>query len=208
MVPRGPSGSDTGRIFTRIFCVSFMVDETPRRQRFLPPGASPERSALAHRLLAVLMAQDGSTTRICEAVAGFPVKVELLRQTVVADVPDIVREVLPGARFIERVTSLAAGGEVMMDNLSYVALDRLPQTLQRDLEAGCIPIGHLLTTLWVRRQPLPRQDEQLTQRLWSLVGLPDPEASRAYCIAEQEGPLMVIAETYRQGMLTDFDQQT
>lgn len=42
----------------------------------------------------------------------------------------------------------------------------------------------------------------LYQQLWSEVGLPDPEASRNDCIATPEGPRMLIAETYRRGMLT------
>jgi hypothetical protein len=41
----------------------------------------------------------------------------------------------------------------------------------------------------------------LHARLWSAAGVPDPEASRAYRILTPEGPRMVIAETFRQGML-------
>ena len=45
----------------------------------------------------------------------------------------------------------------------------------------------------------------LYERLWAVVGLPDPEASRTYCIATPEGPRMLIAETYRRGMLMGRD---
>jgi len=37
----------------------------------------------------------------------------------------MMRRQLPGTRFIERITSLVAHGEVMMDNLTYIALDGL-----------------------------------------------------------------------------------
>jgi chorismate-pyruvate lyase len=88
----------------------------------------------------------------------------------------------------------------MMDNLTYIALAGLDADLRRDLEAGTIPIGHLLAPLWIRRSALPSAQDLLA-RLWHQVGLPDSNASRVYKIATVQRPLMVIAETYRQGML-------
>ena len=153
-------------------------------------------------MLRLLLAQDGSTTRLCETVAGRAVSLLLLHQATTTDVPPIVREALPGTHFIERITSLCAHGEVMMDNLTYIALQDLEPSLQRDLQAGTMPIGHLLARLWVRREP--RADAaSLQQRLWTTVGLPDPGATRAYRIVTPEGPRMLIAETYRRGMLMD-----
>ena len=157
-------------------------------------------------MLALLLAQDGSTTRLCETVAGGPVALWVYAQRTVDSVPAEVRAVLPGARFIERITCLAAHGQVLMDNLTYIALDGLAPDLQRDLEAATLPIGHLLARLWVRRAALaPEAAPVLTARLWDVVGVPDAPASRSYRIVTPEGPLMLIAETYRRGMLMTRD---
>lgn len=160
----------------------------------------PADLANAQRVLQLLLAQDGSTTRLCETIAASPVQLHLLAQAVTGDVPAQVREALSGTMFIERVTSIAAHGEVMMDNLAYIALDGLDADLRRDLETGTTPIGHLLARLWVRRTAQPSAQD-LLDRLWRYVGLPDRSASRSYRIETPQGPLMVIAETYRQGML-------
>lgn len=148
------------------------------------------------------MAQDGSTTRLCEAVAGGPVQLQLLHQQATRQVPAAVREHLPGDAFIERITCLAAHGEVLMDNLAYIALEGLPSDIERDLRAGTLPIGHLLARLWVRREPLPL-DDSLTARLWDAVGSPDASATRSYRIVTPEGPRMLITETWRRGMLME-----
>lgn len=155
-------------------------------------------------MLQLLLAQDGSTTRLCETIAGGPVALQVLEQRVVHVVPGEVHDALPGSSFIERITCLAAHGQVMMDNLSYIALDGLPADLRRDLESGSVPIGHLLARLWVRRAFLDAAPT-MYERLWNVVGQPDPDASRAYCIATPEGPRMLIAETYRRGMLMERD---
>ena len=176
--------------------------ESFRRERFADPGAGAADTRHAQRTLALLLAQDGSTTRLCEAIAAAPVTLQVLHQGITADVPQVVRAALPGTRFIERITCLAAHGEVMMDNLAYIALDGLAADLQRELESGSVPIGHLLARLWVRRAPL-NDVHELQQRLWHSVGQPDPAATRSYTITTPEGPRMVIAETYRRGMLMD-----
>ena len=155
-------------------------------------------------MLRLLQAQDGSTTRLCEAIAGGSVALHVLEQRVVHVAPREVHDALPGSSFIERVTCIAAHGEVMMDNLSYIALEGLPPHLRRDLEDGVMPIGHLLARLWVRRSFLAAAP-MMYERLWTVVGLPDPDASRAYYIATPEGPRMLIAETYRRGMRIERD---
>ena len=154
-------------------------------------------------MLQLLLAQDGSTTRLCETIAGGPVSLHVIEQRVVNEVPAEVRAALPGTGFIERITCLAAHGEVMMDNLSYIALDGLPADVRRDLEAGVMPIGHLLARLWVRRAFLDAAPA-LYERLWAAAGwLRDAAASRTYCIVTPDGPRMLIAETYRRGMLME-----
>ena len=173
------------------------------RQRFHQPSDPPAQAERARSMLQLLLAQDGSTTRLCEAIADGPVSLHVLAQRVVDVVPAEVRATLPGSGFIERITCLAAHGQVLMDNLTYIALDGLPADVRRDLEAGVMPIGHLLARLWVRRTFLDAAPV-LYERLWDAVGgLADADASRTYCIATPEGPRMLIAETYRRGMLME-----
>jgi len=169
--------------------------DAPRRSCFLDRDASDD----TRRLLELLLVQDGSTTRLCEAIARGPVTLVVLHQAQAVDVPALVRDGLPGTRFLERITSLVAHGEVMMDNLSYIALDGLDPSLRSELEGGQVPIGHLLPRLWLRREPLADAGV-LHERLWRAVGLPDPAATRAYRIVTPEGPRMAIVETFRRGM--------
>lgn len=172
-----------------------------QRERYRDPLAPPEQAAHAGRLLSLLLAQNGSTTRLCETLAGGPVALHLLHQSTTSGlVPEPVHSTLPGTRFIERITCLAAHGQVMTDNLVYVALDGLDAALQRDLEQGTVPIGHLVAGAFVRRRFLaPTHD--LQDRLWRVVGLPDTAASRAYGLATAQGLHMLIVETFRRGML-------
>jgi len=168
------------------------------RERFIDAGSTCH--AHARRILALLLAQDGSTTRLCETIAGGRIELRLQHQAPTIDVPAAVHESLPGTRFIERITSLAAHGQVMMDNLTYIALDGLDASLQNELEAGLTPIGHMLARMWVQRETMPASD-LLHERLWDAVGLPDRGATRTYRIVTPEGPRMLIVETYRRGML-------
>jgi len=171
-----------------------------RRQRLHQTSDTPAQAAHARSVLRLLLAQDGSTTRLCEIIAAGPVTLQVLEQRVVDTAPAEVRAALPGTRFIERVTCLAAHGQVMMDNLCYIALEGLPDELRRELEGGQAPIGHLLARLWVRRE-FRAAAPRLYERLWAAVGLPDPGAARAYTIVTPTGPCMLIAEAYRRGML-------
>ena len=166
-----------------------------------------DESPTTRAFLRLLLAQDGSTTRVCETVACGPVDLHLLHQSVTADVPPGVRDALPGTRFIERLTSLAAHGEVMMDNLSYISLDGLADDIRVDLEAGRLPIGHLLARMWVRRATW-LDSAWLVDRLGAAFGLPDPAASRAYRIVTPDGPCMLIAETFRRGMRMQVQRAT
>jgi chorismate-pyruvate lyase len=168
-----------------------------RRERFTDAPDAQQR-----RVLGLLLAQDGSTTRLCEAIAGGPIELHVIDQRVTSEVPEIVRRQLPGGTCVRRITSLAAHGQVMMDNLTYVALAGLEPDIEADLRAGQLPIGHLLARLWVRREPVMEAAE-LTQQLWDAVGLPDPAAARSYRIVTPGGARMVITEAYRRGMLMD-----
>lgn len=151
-------------------------------------------------LLRVLLALDGSTTRVCEAVAQGPVALELLHQRQTAEVPAAVRGQLGGTEWLERVTSLHAHGQVQMDNLSYTRLDAVPAWFLEALQGGQAPIGHLLKQLFVQREALPGAPE-IEQALWQHVGAPDLRASRCYRVVTAQGPLMLIFETFRRGMV-------
>jgi chorismate-pyruvate lyase len=162
-------------------------------------------SGAAHALLLrLLLAQDGSTTRLCEAIAGQAIQVVLHRQLKTDDVPQAVREQLGGEAWLERISSLCCDGAVMMDNLSYTRLDAVPDWFLVALEAGTAPIGHLLESLFVKRERVPGS-AAIKSRLWEAVGMPDDSASRSYRIVSPDGPLMLIFESYRAGMATVFD---
>lgn len=148
----------------------------------------------------MLLALDGSTTRVCEAVAGAPMTVQLVHQEQTDHVPQAVREQLGGSRWLRRVTSLHAHGPVLMDNLSYTRLDAVPDDFLAQLEQGTAPIGHLLQRLFVQREPRAGSSE-IQQTLWHHVGQPDLRASRCYAIVTPQGPLMLIFETFRSGMV-------
>ena len=153
-------------------------------------------------LLRALMALDGSTTRVCEAIAQAPMTVQLLSQQQTDSVPPGVREQLGGERYLHRVTSLHAHGRVLMDNLSYTRLDAVPDWFLAKLDEGVAPIGHLLQKLFVQREPL-RSTPEIESALWQHVGHPDLRASRCYRIVTERGPLMLIFETFRSGMVVD-----
>jgi chorismate-pyruvate lyase len=165
------------------------------RCRFHDVGSDPAAAAL----LRLLLAQDGSATRLCETIAGGAIALHLLEQRVVSVLPVDAHALLPGREYLERITSIAAHGEVMMDNLSYIALERLPPALRGELEGGRVPIGHLLGGLWMRRR-FVAPGAAFFERLWAVVGQPDPAASRAYCVDTPEGACMLIGETFRRGM--------
>src|SRR5512139_815447 len=151
-------------------------------------------------LLRALLALDGSTTRVCEALAQSPMQVQLIHQKRTHEVPQAVREQLGGSAWLERVTALHAHGEVLMDNLSYTRLDAVPDWFLAKLDEGSAPIGHLLQRLFVQREPQPGSPE-VEQALWQHVGQPDARASRCYRIVTAEGPLMLIFECFRRGMV-------
>ncbi|MEY4564999.1 MAG: hypothetical protein RLZZ618_4276 [Pseudomonadota bacterium] len=158
--------------------------------------ADPAHAAL----LRMLLAQDGSTTRCCEAVSGGPVDLVLHHQTRTQTVPSDVHQHLGGTEWLQRVTTLVAHGQVMMDNLSFTRLDAVPDWFLDSLDEGTAPIGHLLNKIFVRRD---RVDTSATLQalLWTHVGQPDLNASRSYRVSTPDGPLMLIFETFRGGMV-------
>jgi len=77
------------------------------RERFHDPAHTPAQRAHAQALLQLLIAQDGSATRLCEVIAGAPLGLQV-RQAVTSAVPPIVRAQLPGTAFLERYSTLGA----------------------------------------------------------------------------------------------------
>lgn len=164
---------------------------TPERQLFSTRAADQP-------LLRLLLAQDGSATRLCEALAQGPITVQLQFQRRTTDVPASVIAQLGGNAWLERATTLHAHGVVLMDNLSYTRLDAVPDWFLAGLDAGTTPIGHLLDRLPIQREDLPFADDIAT-RLWSQVGLPDTRAAKLYRIRTATGSLMLVMETFRAG---------
>ena len=187
---------------------------TLRRARLLADWSAAE-APWAARMAELLLTQDGSATRLCEQVAGGPVGliVHHQRALTAAEAPPEVRASLPGDGFIERLVTLHAHGEVMMDNLSWLAPEALAPDIRAELAAGRTPIGHLLARMWIRRVAQPTTPA-LAGRLWQQVGLPDLGATRSYLIAvpAPQGavdpthaapgrPAMFITECFRRGLL-------
>jgi chorismate-pyruvate lyase len=168
----------------------------------------PLRESFVHdepvsvRLLRLLLGQDGSTTRLCEVIAAGPVELYLHLQARVESVPDTVLERLGGESWIERITSLHVAGHVMMDNLTWTRVDRIPTEFADELERGELPVGRLLDRLFVKRQMI--QASSLGEILWTVTGLPDPRASRAYTISSDQGAFMLVFETYRAEIARRF----
>jgi chorismate-pyruvate lyase len=167
----------------------------------------PHDDLTASSLLRLLLGQDGSTTRLCEVIAGVPVELRLHSQSRVETVSDSVLEHLGGRSWIERITSLHVMGDVMMDNLTWTQVDRIPSEFVDDLERGELPVGRLLDRLFVKRQIVSASS--LGDVLWNQTGLPDPRASRAYTISTQDGSsdsaaFMLVFETYRAEIARRF----
>lgn len=166
-------------------------DTALRRERF-------PRDQRHAALLRLLLAQDGSATRLCEALAGRKVTVVLQHQVRTTDVPEVVRRELGGDEWLERATTLHAWGTVLLDNLSYTRLDRLPDWFLAKLDQGDTPIGYMLDQLFLQRDDLPLAAD-MAARLWPLVGLPDEGAAKLYRVAMPQGALMLVMETFRAG---------
>lgn len=181
--------------------------QPPQRQRFFEAdendGAALADAACdgAHALLRLLLVQDGSTTRLCEAIAaGAPLRLLIHRQRVQPVIPAAVRALLPDDEpLLERIVSICARDRVMLDALSYIAPARLPEPLRRELDSGAVPLGRMFDRLWIRREFLP-PTRALGEPLWDAVGLPDAAATRSLRIATPEGPFLVLTETFRRGM--------
>ena len=158
----------------------------------------------ARNLLKLLLVQDGSTTKLCEAIVGSRVALTLHLQTRVETVPEVVRLELGGTNWLKRVTSLHSESRVLMDNLTFTRLDQVPDWFLEELEQGVAPVGHLLSKLFVRRHRIASTPE-LAAHLFEIVGLPDINSSRAYTINTEQGGLMLVFETYRAGLARAFE---
>jgi chorismate-pyruvate lyase len=160
--------------------------------------------AHARNLLKLLLAQDGSTTKLCEAIAESRVVLTVHVQSRVETVPEVVMRELGGTSWLKRITSLHSEAQILMDNLTYTRLDRVPDWFLTDLEQGLAPVGHLLEKFFVRRERLDSTID-LEQVLFDIVGFPDSSSSRAYTINTELGALMMVFETYRAGLARAFE---
>lgn len=170
------------------------------RRRFdegLEPGTPV--ALWAEALLKILLAQDGSATLLCETIAKGPVRLDVVHQAVTTYVPQDVRAYLSGETFIERQVCISTCDEVMMDNLSYVAVGTIDSELSDYLEAGISPIGHFFDRRWTRKKPVP-SPASVQRQLWRRSGVPDLSAVRSYLLEMPHGTCMLITETFRFGM--------
>jgi len=176
-----------------------------RRRRFLDASQPARELAWSRRLLALLLAQTGSTTRLCEWIASGPVGLELVHQAWRDAPPPALQGIAGQGPTLERVTTIHAHGEAMMDNLVFVPGEGLGDDLLEGLRAGTIPVGHLVDRGFTRRSPMPTGAERdaFLDLLWARFGLAEPEAARAYILEISGGPRLLIAEAYRHGMLRD-----
>jgi chorismate-pyruvate lyase len=170
------------------------------RERFLRDSGTLIEGKWEATLLRLLLAQDGSTTRLLETMTGQSVSVHVIDQHLVRTLPAALDGTLPGKRFLRRITSLGIGGQVLLDGLAYIAIDVLPSRLVRELEEGVRPIGYVLSSVWTRRA-MHNQDTSLLEELWKTVGKPDLPASRSLRMFTPRGPCMLLAETFRRGVL-------
>lgn len=170
------------------------------RDYFHSDSDTPAQATLAKTVLRLLLQQDGSTTRLLEMLAGGSISVHVLEQRIVHELPAQLAESLPGHTFLRRLTCLEAGGHVLLDSASYIAVETLPRPVVRALEEGIQPIGHALAQLWTRRS-FRELDTPMLEELWTLTGKRDPRASRSCAILTPQGPCMVLAETFRRGVL-------
>lgn len=174
--------------------------ELLQRQRLLGEADPPHQAHLANAMLRLLLHQDGSTTRLLEAMTGSPLRVHVVEQALVRKLPSCLSGSLPGETFLRRLTTLSANGSVLLDSIAYIAVEALPRDVLDELRRGVRPIGHLLERLWTRRQ-FRKLDGPMLEELWASVGSPDPRASRSTMITTPEGPCMVLGETFRRGVL-------
>jgi chorismate-pyruvate lyase len=158
----------------------------------------------SENLLKLLLAQDGSTTKLCEAISNSRVSLQLHLQEAVETVPEVVRHELGGTSWLKRLTSLHCENQVLMDNVTFTRLDRVPETFLTGLEQGLAPVGHLLEKLFVRRERIISNPE-LERELFDVVGFPDSNSSRAYTINTENGALMLVFETYRASFARAFE---
>lgn len=162
------------------------------------PSGTP-LAAWSDAWLRVLLAQDGSATLLCETIVGAPVSLDVVHQSVTTQVPDSVRQQLGGRRFIERQVVMSYDGAVMMDNLTFVSLDRIDPEVATHLAQRQSPIGYIFEAKSTKKRPVA-QDDAILDRLWSRCGLPDREAARSYILDIDNIACMLITETYRAGM--------
>lgn len=102
------------------------LDGTPAslRRPLVKPFESDRGGVWSARVLQLLKAHDGSTTRLCEAIAGGPVEVHVESQTATDNVPVQVRDMLPGTH----LAAAAFGGELVLTQHEVALVDRRYRT--------------------------------------------------------------------------------
>ncbi|MGB1234942.1 MAG: chorismate--pyruvate lyase family protein [Planktomarina sp.] len=164
-------------------------------------GVQPCSTALqwAEAWQKLLLAQDGSATLICETLVDAKVQLDVLHQAETTNVPASVKAHLAGDRFIERQVVMSFEGQVMMDNLTYIALDGLDPKVKDHLENGTSPIGYIFNIKRTRKRAVSVMDDVLSG-LWARCGQADPSSARTYVLEIENTSSMLITEVFRSGM--------
>jgi chorismate-pyruvate lyase len=189
LIEASPESADDGMGPSRL---------TRRRYRDDLPSGTP-LAAWAEAWLRVLLTHDGSATLLCETIARQRVSLEVSHQAIATEAPEVVAAHLGGRRFLERQVVLHHENEVMMDNLTYVALDLIDDDVAAHLAERRSPIGHIFEHKPTKKRPIAL-DCAILDRLWSRAGIPDAEAARSYVLNADRAACMLITECYRAGM--------
>lgn len=98
-------------------------------------------------LARVLLATDGSITRILEAYTQGPVKIVTIDGAEIQANADLAKElnIQVGSKVTHRVVKIVdVEGEALIFAESFIPLFRLPDTVKKDLTHADIPIGKIL----------------------------------------------------------------
>lgn len=147
----------------------------------------------------VLLATDGTVTQLLELYTGLPVKVHKLAQELIhSDHPDILNTNADD-KVLKRAILLRSSTLNLLYAESYFVIDRLPDTMHRQLLESDQPIG----LLWrAERMETYREvisySRQADSSLSQHFSVADSEyfLSRSYLIFRQHKPLGMITEKF------------
>ena len=147
----------------------------------------------------VLLATDGTVTQLLELYTGLPVKVHKLAQELIhSDHPDILNTKAKD-KVLKRAILLRSSTQNLLYAESYFVIDRLPDTMHRQLLESDQPIGLLWRAerMETYREVISytRQPDRSLSQHFSVADSED-FLSRSYLIFRQQKPLGMITEKF------------